>query len=356
MPFRNILVTGGAGFVGSHVAVALKRCTSSSRVMALDNLKRRGSELSLPRLRENGVEFVHGDIRSMEDFDTLGEIDLIIDCAAEPSVMAGVQSSPRPVVENNLTGTINLLELARLHQAAFLFMSTSRVYPMPLVNGIAYEEADSRFRWTQTNGISGFSPRGVAEAFPLSGARSLYGATKLAGEVMAQEYSYQYQLPVLINRCGVLAGPWQMGKVDQGVVALWVARHAFEQPLRYTGWGGQGKQVRDLLHVEDLAELMWKQMHRLDVWDGRAYNVGGGLEGSVSLQELTLLCRDATGRTIPIAPQPETNSVDVRIYISDTRRVQAEFDWKPTRTPDAIVRDVSQWIEQNRTMLATILK
>lgn len=356
MHFRNILVAGGAGFVGSNLAVAIKRANSGINVTVLDNLKRRGSELTLTRLHDHGIAFRHGDIRCSEDLEALGKIDLVIDCAAEPSVQAGVNSSPRPVLENNLTGTLNLLEFTRRQDAAFLFLSTSRVYPMTLVNDISYEETDSRFRWTQTNGIAGYSLNGVAEGFPLAGARSFYGATKLAGEVLAQEYNYNYQMPVLINRCGVLAGPWQMGKVDQGVVTLWVARHAFRQPLRYLGYGGLGKQVRDVLHIDDLANLVNIQTSRPDVWDGRAYNVGGGLQGSVSLKELTEMCREATGQHIEITPEPTTSTVDVRIYISDTSRVTRDFGWSQERSPDMIVRDVATWVDQHRDLLQNILK
>ena len=130
-------------------------------------------------------------------------------------------------------------------------------------------------------------------------------------------------MAAIINRCGVLAGPWQMGKVDQGVVTLWVARHAFGQPLRYIGFGGLGKQVRDVLHVDDLFDLLLLQMARPARWDGRVYNVGGGNDVSASLLELTEICRRETGREIPIAEVPETSSVDLRIYVGDSRRVEA---------------------------------
>ena len=142
-----------------------------------------------------------------------------------------------------------------------------------------------------------------------------------------QEYAYSYHMPVLINRCGLLAGPWQMGKADQGVITLWVARHSFGLPLRYIGFGGQGKQVRDLLHIEDLFDLLLRQCTAPTYWDGRPYNVGGGQEVSVSLCELTDLCRKITQRVVPIQSQPMTSPVDVRIYLTDCRRAAQDFQW-----------------------------
>ena len=255
MDFRRIMITGGAGFVGANLAAMYKQAYPEITVYACDNLSRRGSELNLPRLKRLGVAFLHGDIRCREDVENWPSFDLLIDCSAEPSVQAGINSSPLPVIQNNLMGTVHCMEAARRNQAAFLFMSTSRVYPIGRLNALAYREDLTRFCWTAEEQLPGYSERGVAEDFPLDGVRSLYGSTKLAAEMLLQEYAYLYRMPVLINRCGLLAGPWQMGKVDQGVITLWVARHVFGCPLRYIGFGGQGKQVRDLLHVEDLFQL-----------------------------------------------------------------------------------------------------
>ena len=131
------------------------------------------------------------------------------------------------------------------------FLARAVFIPSGRSIGSGYEEQSTRFVWTTEQNAPGFSAEGIAEDFALNGARSLYGATKLAAELLLQEYAYSYRMPVLVNRCALLAGPWQMGKVDQGVITLWVARHAYGLPLRYTGFGGQGKQVRDVLHIED---------------------------------------------------------------------------------------------------------
>jgi CDP-paratose 2-epimerase len=355
MGFKNLLITGGAGFVGSNLAVLFREARPDLGVMVLDNLKRRGSELNLPRLRAAGVGFRHGDIRSTDDFDDLPPYDLMIDCSAEPSVQAGLGGSPRGVLGTNLIGTINCLEAARTQGAAFLFLSTSRIYPIEALNDLPFTETDTRFRWDDVAGIRGFSQRGIAEDFTLDGARSFYGTSKLAGEQLIEEYVFSYGMRALIDRCGVIAGPWQMGKVDQGVITLWVARHYFERPLRYTGFDGQGKQVRDILHIHDLFSLILLQLEAPEWWDGRVYNAGGGNNGSVSLRELTGLCVQETGKTVPITPIPETAGVDLRVYVTDAHKAEIDFGWRPTRDPSRIVRDVRTWIEEHEEMLESLL-
>jgi CDP-paratose 2-epimerase len=355
MDFKSLLITGGAGFVGANLATRFRRGFPDLAVTALDNLKRRGSELNLPRLGQSGVRFVHGDVRSWEDFEGLPDFDLLIDCAAEPSVQAGAGGSPRYVLNTNLLGTINCLEAARVRQAAVLFLSTSRVYPIAALNEVPFLEEETRFRWNANGHLPGLSPEGVAETFSLEGPRSLYGASKLACELLVHEYVHNYGIRALINRCGILTGPWQMGKVDQGVITLWVARHYFGRPLRYLGFGGQGKQVRDLLHVDDLFDLLVLQMQSSGTWNGNVYNVGGGPEHSLSLLELTRLCRAATGRQIKIDSTPETNPLDLRIYLSDTRKVRRDYGWRPHRGAERIVQDIHAWIDRHRDTLAAIL-
>lgn len=351
--FRHILITGGAGFVGSSLALSLRRDLPQVRVTALDNLMRRGSELNVPRLTAAGVDFRHGDVRVPDDLEAAGPFDLLIDCAAEPSVHAGRDGSPKPVFDTNLNGTIHSLEAARRHEAAFLFLSTSRVYPVAALNRIPYREEATRYRWNPDATQDGISDEGISETFPLSGARSYYGASKLASELIAQEYAAATGMRLLINRCGVLTGPWQMGKVDQGVIALWVLHHHFRQPLTYTGFGGAGRQVRDILHVEDLYQLLIRQMNHQELWNGQVYNVGGG-EISVSLQELTAICRRVTETEVPVGCQPATSSVDLRIFVTDSRRAQQDFDWRPTRDAEQIVSETSEWVLQNRSLLSGV--
>jgi CDP-paratose 2-epimerase len=351
---KTILVTGGAGFVGSCLAIGLRKERPGTRVVSLDNLKRRGSELNLPRLREAGVEFIHGDVRNMEDLESVGPIDLILECSAEPSVLAGYTSSPNYLVNTNLGGTINCLELARKHGAGMIFLSTSRVYPVETLNALRYGEQSTRFALDDEQSVAGVSRRGISEDFPLEGARSLYGATKLCSELILREYAEMYSLRTVVNRCGVLTGPWQMGKIDQGVVVLWAAKHFFGGSLRYIGYGGQGKQVRDMLHVDDLCRLILHQIDRLDELAGQTFNVGGGPAVSVSLQELTALCRDLTGRAIPIESEPADRPADIRIYLTDNARVASATGWRPEKDVPAIMEDICAWMRDHQEALAPI--
>ncbi len=353
---KTYLLTGGAGFVGSNLALRFKASMGDgARVVALDNLRRRGSELQLPRLRAAGVEFVHGDIRQLEDLEAVGPVDVMVECSAEPSVLAGYGDSPHYVLQTNLMGTLNCLEIARRYKTDVVFLSTSRVYPMAVINRLRCGERKTRFALEDSQEVPGASARGFSEDFPLEGTRSLYGATKLASELMMREYMEMYGFRGVINRCGVLSGPWQMGKVDQGVVVLWVAAHHFGRPLNYIGFGGEGKQVRDVLHIDDLGDLIEIQLRDLSRYDGKVYNVGGGLKNSVSLQELTTLCREATGRTIPIASVAENRPADIRCYITDNGKVETAAGWTPRRDVRRVVQDVSDWIGAHSEALRPLL-
>jgi CDP-paratose 2-epimerase len=342
---NRVLVTGGAGFVGSSVALALKKNNPSAQVIAFDSLHRRGSELNLGRLREGGVRFTHGDIRSLADLITLPESpDLIVECSAEPSAQAGYGRSPEYLIDTNLIGCYHCLELARRVKADFVFISTSRVYPYRSLNALAFEEGDTRFQLSAEQTVTGASALGVTEDFPLDGARSLYGMTKLAGELMVAEYADAYGIRCLIDRCGVLTGPWQMAKSDQGVLALWVAAHYFGRDLSYIGFDGSGRQVRDFLHIDDFCELLLEQIGNFETYQGRLFNVGGGLEFSLSLVETTRLCEEITGARLAIAPVAQTRPADVRIYLTDHRRLSAVNGWRPRRDARTTLTDIFNWI------------
>lgn len=240
---KTILITGGAGFVGSALAIELKTKYTNYQVISLDNLKRRGSELNLSRLKSAQVEFFHGDIRNTEDFASLPKIDTIIEASAEPSVLAGLNGTPDYVVNTNLMGTINCLNFAVKNKSDFIFLSTSRVYPIEKIELAELDEKETRFVISPNQILNGISEEGISEDFPLEGFRSIYGATKLCSELLITEYNQFYKIKTVVNRCGVLTGPWQMGKVDQGVIVLWMARHFWKQDLGYFGYGGTGKQV-----------------------------------------------------------------------------------------------------------------
>ena len=353
----HVLVTGGAGFIGANVAVGLAERHPDWRIFALDNLRRRGSELNLPRLREAGVSFRHADIRILDDVLTVGAdgLQAVIECSAEPSVLSGVDGSPDYVVQSNLVGAYHCLELARRHDAQFLFLSTSRVYPLAALEALALEENQTRFELAANQRLPGASQTGISEEFPLAGARTLYGATKLAGELLIEEYRATYRLRAVVNRCGVIAGPWQMGKVDQGVFTYWMLAHHFGHDLRYIGFGGSGKQVRDLLHIDDLVELVEDQLTHAENWDGVTANVGGGRGCSLSLLETTALCAEITGRRIEVRQSKQSRPGDVPVYISDSRRLFRLSEWRPRRSARQVLEDIHAWICANEAAIEAAL-
>ena len=351
----RLLITGGAGFVGSNLAVSLAARHPEWEILALDNLYRRGSELNLPRLEQAGVEFVEGDVREPGDLGRLSDLSALVECSAEPSVMSGVDGDTSYLVHTNLTGAYNCLELARRVGAFVVFLSTSRVYPVEPQLSLALEEAPTRFELAAEQPVAGASGAGISEDFPLNGARTLYGTTKLAAELLIEEYRAAFGLRAVVDRCGVIAGPWQMGKVDQGVFTHWMLAHHLGRPLTYIGFGGEGKQVRDLLHVEDLVDLVERQLLAPEHWDGVVANVGGGRERSLSLLETTEICRRLTGNEVPIEPVAETRAGDVPIYLSDCARLSGLDEWRPRRDAEQVLADIHRWIAADEERIVAAL-
>jgi CDP-paratose 2-epimerase len=341
----RVLITGGAGFVGGSLARSFLR--DGSEVVLFDNLRRRGSEWNLSELLRAGAKFVHGDVRTPADLESLdGNFDVLIEASAEPSVHAGIGGSPRYVIDTNLGGAANCLEFARQRCGGLVFLSTSRVYSIEALRALPLIERETRLD---------LDSAGITEEFSTRGSRSYYGASKLAAELLCEEYAAHGGVKVVVNRCGVIAGAGQFGRSDQGVFTLWVARHVFGRPLTYTGFGGAGKQVRDLLHPDDLYDLIARQLQSLDAVSGETFNVGGGRKGSVSMQELTALCREVTGSTVPVTSVDTTASVDVPWYITDHAKVTQRLGWTPRRDPESIVRDIAAWIGNNSNVLRDLI-
>lgn len=348
----KILITGGAGFVGSNLALALKTAWTDAEIVCMDNLYRRGSEWNVPRLEKAGIHFHRGDVRETTCFPE-GPFELVIECSAEPSVLAGQDGSPDYLFHTNLVGTYNCLEKVRAWQAKIIFLSTSRVYPVARLEAHPWREEATRFVW-EDHGTTGISSRGVTEQVDLSGARSLYGYTKLSSEQLIEEYRATYGLKSIVNRCGVIAGPWQFGKVDQGVASLWVLAHYFGRPLTYIGYGAKGKQVRDFLHVHDLCDLVIEQAGHFEAWDGWQGNVSGGLANTASLQELTVLCREITGKSTAIQPVEANRPSDLRLFIGDCSQLFQRTTWRPKRSVSDILRDTHTWVNEHAGIVANL--
>ena len=338
----KILITGGAGFIGSFLSLYLKQQLPHSHIIAFDNLSRRGSELNIPLLQQQEIEFIHGDIRNSEDLHM--PFDILIECSANPSILS-VRNDPYKNLQTNLVGSINCFEQVRVNHAAIIFLSTSRVYSIHELNNVSLLEQDLCFDG------QGFS---VNEHFSTASPISLYGASKLSSEKILQEYAHDYHVPSIINRCGLIAGPGQFGKSDQGVVALWVAQHLFQKPVTYVGY--QGKQVRDILHVEDLCKLIYIQVLSFKRYYGEIFNVGGGAYRTASLKQLTNYCTTVLNQPAPnYQYNPTERPNDIKWYVTNNEKVSQTFNWQPNKFPLQVVEDIAQWMKQN-TLVQKLMK
>lgn len=353
----HILITGGAGFVGSELAVRLSE--KNHRVVVMDNLVRRGSETNLDRLARHGITFVHGDVRNPEDFENLPSgIEFACDVSAQPSVVSGY-SNPVFDITNNSLGVIRVLEFARHHRCPLIFFSTNRVYVVDRLLELPRREAATRIEWDLDawNNIPsdqqprGFDPvHGVSEEFAVDGgSRSIYGLSKLIADASCQEYAHAFDMPIVINRFGVIAGTGQFAKLDQGWVVWWAIAHYFKLPLKYIGWNG--KQVRDVLFLEDVCSLVELQMGHMDRFRGDIFNLGGGAANSLSLREGTHLLEKKLGHATTITVDDSLRKGDLPIYFTDNRKCEKHLRWKPAVTLDQGFDQILAWIRSNEEVL-----
>lgn len=342
----KLLITGGCGFVGSSLARYFKTGYPDYQITVLDNLYRKGSELNVKPLQDMGITFVKGDVRNLTDISAL-DFDMLIEASAEPSVMAGRGSDRRYLIDTNLNGLINCLDAAVEKNAKIIFLSTSRVYPMSAINSLRFIVTDSRYDLA-TSMTDGVSETGFSERLTINGARSLYGATKLAGELMIQEYAEMFELQAVVNRCGLIAGPGQFGKTDQGVITHWAASYIYDKPLAIFG---SGKQVRDILNVKDLARLIDMQMHGFNKFAGETFNVGGGLANSLSINELDALCKKLIGPKD--VPYKEVRDLDLKYYVTDNNKI-AHYNWEPVISAEDTLKDIISWLTDNKEELRWI--
>ncbi len=311
----RILITGGAGFVGSNLAVAFRQEFPEAEIVCMDNLYRRGSELNVARLGQKTWLFPGATSGTRGAFRR-GRLISWSSVRRSLRCWRGWRAEAAGLLQTNLVGACHCLEKARLWGSRLLFLSSSRVYPLARLERHPWREEATRFVWAE-NGAPGIGPQGVQESLDMNGARSLYGYTKYAAELLIEEYRAAWHLKAVVDRCGVVAGPWQFGKVDQGVASLWVLAHHLGRPLNYIGYGGQGKQVRDFLHIDDLCELLAEQIRDFDRWEGWVGNVAGGSANTASLCELTALCQEITGRRVPVHSVPANRPWDLRVFLAD---------------------------------------
>jgi CDP-paratose 2-epimerase len=345
----KLLITGVCGFVGSSLAECLLNRREGLSIYGIDNLMRPGSESNRGRLQKLGVKFFHGDIRAASDFESLPAVDWVIDAAANPSVLAGVQGdfSSRRLFEHNLSSLLNVLEYAKAHKAGLLLLSTSRVYSIPALASLPLRVNGNAFQLDDAAALPpGVSVNGVGVEFSTRAPISLYGSTKLASEAVALEYGEAFGFPVWINRCGVLAGAGQFGTPDQGIFAYWINAHLRRRPLRYIGFDGAGKQVRDVFHPRDLCALLDAQMQSTRTTGQRIFTAGGGRGNAMSLAELNGWCDARFG---PHSPQsdPRPRHYDIPWLIMDNCNAQKTFGWRVEVQLQALLSEIAEHAERN---------
>lgn len=344
----HLLITGICGFVGSTLARALLEAREGLEITGIDNFIRPGSQTNIDALKRLGVKLIHGDVRAASDFESLPKVDWLIDCAANPSVLAGVdgKTSSRQLIEHNLGGTINMLEYCKAHRAGFILLSTSRVYSIPPLAELPVVVEDRAFSPDTSRPLpAGITAAGVSEDYSTAAPVSLYGATKLASETLALEYAETFQFPAYINRCGVMAGAGQFGRPDQGIFAYWIHSWARRRPLRYIGFDGRGHQVRDCLHPADLAPLVLAQMDASTPPAERILNISGGAASARSLRQLSDWCADRLGPH-EVASQPAPRPFDIPWMVLDNARAASVWNWAPARTTDQICEEIATHAER----------
>ncbi len=334
----KILITGGCGFVGSNIAIYLKKRIKKSIICSLDNLIRKGSIINLNRLRNYKIKNYNFSIEKFEKIKKLPKFDLVIDCCAEPAIEAS-KEDPDRVFATNLIGTFNILKKCITDNANIIFLSSSRVYSIKKLRELVKKEKIS-------NPVK--IRKKIKENFHTSSASSLYGFTKLASEKLINEFFFTTKQKYIINRFGVISGPWQFGKQDQGFISLWMAKYFFKKKLSYIGFGGNGHQIRDVIHIDDVCKIIYLQIMNLKKIYNKTFNIGGGLKNSISLKDLSKKCEKITKNKIRINKVLKTSSYDIPYYVSDNTKVSKFYKWKPSKNINQILNDIYLWLSKEK--------
>ena len=336
----KILITGGCGFVGSNIAIYLKKNLKKVQVYSLDNLSRNGSSLNKKRLDEINIKNFNINIENFKKIKFLPKFDLIIDCCAEPAIEASKYDTDR-VFNTNLLGTFNVLKKCLKDKANIIFLSSSRVYSIQKLRDLVRKKKILKPLKIKYK---------IDENFSTYSASSLYGFTKLASEKLIREMFFKTNLKFIINRFGVIAGPWQFGKQDQGFVPLWIAKHFLKKKLSYIGFGGRGHQVRDILHINDACEIILIQIKKIKQINNEIFNIGGESKNSISLKDLTIKCEKLTRNKIKFKSIFKTSSFDIPYYVSNNNKIRKFYKWKPSKNIDKILGDIYSWLSKNKSI------
>ena len=327
------LITGGAGFIGVNAADHFAR--RGDTVVLLDNLSRWGTRENLNWLRGQhpAIRLVEADVRS--DAQALeaeaARCDVILHLAAQVAVTTSV-SDPRTDFEINARGTLNVLEAARraAKPPIVIYSSTNKVYGG--MEGVQVVEDGNRYRYRDL-------PAGISEAQPLD-FHSPYGCSKGAADQYVRDYARIYGLRTVVLRQSCIYGTHQFGIEDQGWVAWFTMRALMDLPVTIYG---DGKQVRDVLYVEDLVAAFDAAVAHIDRTAGQVYNIGGGPAYTLSLLDLMELLGKTAGRKMQHSFDAWRPG-DQRVYISDVRKAARDFGWRPAVSPEQGVGRMHSWM------------
>ncbi len=338
---KNYLITGGAGFIGCNfVARLLKR---NEKVTIFDNLSRSGSRLNLQWLREtfgdNAFKLIQGDVRNAEAItEAAREADIILHLAAQVAVTTSVMK-PREDFEINALGTFNTLEAARASRRnpVFLYASTNKVYGEML--DVAVVEDVTRYRYRDF-------PEGMDEQQPLD-FHSPYGCSKGSGDQYVRDYARIYGLPTVVFRQSCIFGTRQFGIEDQGWVAWFVIASVLGRPISIYG---DGKQIRDLLFVEDLLDAYDAAIKMKDRVAGNVFNIGGGSRNVISVwTEFAPILEKLLGHPIQ-AKWGDWRPGDQKVFVSDIRRAKQILGWEPKVGVEEGIRRLFDWVVANKNL------
>ena len=334
----KVIVTGGCGFIGSNICEFLKNL--SFEVVSIDNLSKIYSRLNLKRLSNLNIKNYNIDVSDKNKFIKLNyKSDIIIDCCADPAVECS-RTDILKNINNNLITTYNILEKAKKDNSKLIFISTSRIYPIK----------DSRQKFNtflKKKNINFFN-----EDSNIIGPKTIYGFSKLASEMLIKEYNYAFNIDYLINRCGLITGPWQFGKVEQGLVSLWLWKHLNkDNNLYYKGYNGSGNQIRDILFINDLCELVYLQIKKFKKIKNQTFCVGGGIKNSVNLNQLTKICEQITKNKLKIKHDLYTSIYDIPFYITSLDKVKKYYNWRPKTDLKIGLYAILEWMNKNYTLI-----
>jgi CDP-paratose 2-epimerase len=342
---QSIVITGGAGFIGANLANRL--LTRGHRVTILDDFSRPGIDRNVAWLQEShgdALRTVRGSITDLETCRTvLDDAEVIYHLAGQTAVTTSV-TNPRHDFEINALGSFNVLEAARLsgNKPILLYSSTNKVYGG--MEDVAVEELEQRYRYVDL-------PYGASEEQPLD-FHSPYGCSKGAADQYVRDYERIYDLPTVVFRQSCIYGPRQMGVEDQGWVAWFVIALVSGKPMTIFG---NGKQVRDLLYIDDLLDAYELAVEQIETTRGQVYNIGGGMENSISIwHDFKPLVEEVLGHEVPEPAYDLTRPGDQPIFVADVGKATRDFGWAPTVSPRDGIRRLTEWVQANRDLFVGI--